>query len=176
MLYFVVIYVACVLAGFIYFIISNKNKKEERKYYEASEKIISEDLLKYSLRNPYIRNNNSDLPSSSRVMLGIKISNGKVKKTMVFDPEKIVYIGRGDHNHIVIYNMYVSDSHCCIFLKDDRVWINDLSHKKGVLIKRDGQKRRLFNGNSTVLYNGDIIYIDDVKMKIKIFLFDINHK
>ncbi len=176
MLYFIVIYVALVVTGFICFLISNKRKNEERKYYEASEKIINEDLLKYSLRNPYIWGSNSKLPSSRRLMLGVKISNGKNKKSMVFDPEKIVYIGHSDYNHIVIYNMRVSERHCCIFSKDNRVWLSDLSMKKGVIIKRNGKKSIISGGKTALLRDGDVVYIDNVKLKIKIFVFDINHK
>lgn len=176
MLYFIVIYVALVIVAFTCFLISNRRKKEERKYYEASEKIINEDLLKYSLRNPYTRSSRDVLPSSRRMMLGVKISNGKNKKSMVFDPEKIVYIGRSDYNHIVIYNMRVSERHCCIFSKDNRVWLSDLSMKKGVIIKRNGKKGRIANGKTALLRDGDIVYIDNVKLKIKIFVFDINHK
>lgn len=116
------------------------------------------------------------MPLSRRLMLGVKISNGKTKKSMVFDPEKVVYIGHSVHNHIVIYNLNISERHCCIFLEGGRLWISDLSNKRGFVLKSKGSRKVVANGRTALLHSGDTIHIGSVKIKTKIFWFDINHK
>lgn len=174
---FVIAYVIILLCGFICFLVTNKIKTDRQKNYDAAEKIIREDLLVYSLKNPYILGRKMVPPTSRRIMLAIKTGTGKNKKKLVFDPAQTVTIGRSDKNKIMICDRRVSDFHGCIYLKNGKVTITNTSSSKYLTVNRSLLKKyNLAPGATLKLLDGDKIFINGNKLKLTIFVFDINNK
>lgn len=174
---FVIAYVITVAVGFICFLVSSKMKSDEQKSNDAAEKIVREDLLMYSLKNPYLLDRNVPPPSSRRLMVTVSVGSGKNRQKLVFDPAKKIRFGRNDKNQIMICDRTVSDFHGCIFLDRNKIWLRNTSSGKYVTVCRSFFKKfNLGPGASIRLLSGDRILINDNKLKINIFVCDVNHK
>lgn len=177
MIRFVIAYVITVASGFVCFLITNKSKSDRQKNNDAAEKIIREDLLTYSLKNPYIHGRNITPPSSRRIMLAVKAGTGKNSKKLVFDPAQTVTFGRSDKNKIMICDRRVSDFHGCIFLSDRKIFVKNTSSSKYLTVSRSLLKKyNVAPGAALRLADGDKIIVNGNKLKLKIFVFDINNK
>lgn len=174
MLYFSLIYVVLAIGAFVCFAVIYISKNETEKYYNAADKIIREDILAHAVRNPYI--NKQPAPASRRLMLGVKIKNGKKKNIQVFDPCKPVYIGSAETNQIRVMNNAVSSTHACIFNSENKLWINDRCPSVSIKIKRGSRKVICRPGSSVRLRAGDIIIFNNYKLTFRIFVYDIYHK
>lgn len=174
---FVGIYIAAAVCGFVCFLLVNNAKSEAAKYRHAAEKIIREEMLDYSLKNPYTLPRGSAAPASERLMLGICLESGKRKQRLVFDTTAPVYIGRNRKNHIVLYDRDVSSQHGRIFQQDGKLWLQDLQSYSGITVRHGlFQKKQIPRGHSVRLTDGDRVLIRKNEFRIRIFQFDIKYK
>ena len=174
---FVIAYVIIVISGFICFFFTNKSKSDKQKNNDSAEKIVREDLLVYSLKNPYTLDRNVPPPSSRRLMLSVAAGSGKNRQKLVFDPAHTVSFGRNDKNQIMICDRTVSDFHGCIFLSNKKIWVRNTSSNQYLTVRRSLFKKYNLGPKATLqLFSGDQILVNGNKLKLKIFVFDINHK
>lgn len=174
--YFVAAYVLIAVVGFTVFAMRERSKDKRRKLNNAAEKIVREDLLLYSLKNPYSETGRCEIPSSRRAMIALRIKAGGKKQEFVFDPAKQVNIGRGDRNQIIIHDPAVSELHACIYIADRKVCVYNASNSRGVTVQRSSGRRVLAPGQSAALKNGDVIRLGGYKLFVNLFIFDINYK
>ena len=171
---FTVIYVAAVITAFVIYMVKSSGNAKRKKYCYGAEKLIRDDMLEYSLKNPF-RGGNPNPPSSKRLMLAVKTKAAGQKQTMVFDPLKPVYVGRDKDNHIRLYNPGVSGRQAVIFYSDGKLWIKNTSSSHSFEVKKG-----LFNavktapGKTVRLKNGNVIRLSGSRIKVIIFIFDIN--
>ncbi len=72
-----------------------KLKSEEReKMYRAAERIIQNELLDNSLKNPFLGGAVIDNSADCRLMVNIKVKLERDKQSFVFNPAKTIKIGR----------------------------------------------------------------------------------
>lgn len=176
MIIFVIIYVILAIAGFIAGLIVYIKRSNQRKYNNAAEKIIRDDLLGYSLKNPYIMGSDELPPSSKRLMIGLAIKAAGKKHSYVFDPAKRVNIGRDDKNQIIIFDSSVSGHQASIYVSGGAVCLFNTGSKNVLSVKRGSSNRAVRPGAGVRLRDGDKILIRNYKIKVKLFVFDINHK
>ncbi|MCH5197896.1 MAG: FHA domain-containing protein [Oscillospiraceae bacterium] len=176
MIIFVIIYVVIAIVGFIVGLIIYIKRNNRRKYNNAAEKIIRDDLLGYSLKNPYIMDNSVKPPLARRVMIGLTIKAAGKKHSYVFDPAKRINIGRDDKNQIIIYDASVSAYQACIYVSGGGVCVYNTGTKNPITLRRGASSRNIRPKEGFRLRDGDILLIQNYKIKVKLFVFDINHK
>ena len=176
MLIFVAAYVAVVVIAFAVYLIRYRKKDEQRKLNQAAERIVREDMLRYSLRNPYADAGNRPIPASRRRMLCITIKTDGKKHRYVFDPEKQVSVGRSDKNQIIIYDAAVSERQALIYVSAGKVCVRNAGNTRRIRLKRGGRQTAISAGGSAVLRDGDVLRIGAHELNIKLFRFDFNHK
>ena len=92
-------------------------------------------------------------------------------KRYVFNPAHSIYIGRNaSRNQIVIQDMHVSDKHCRIYKKRDRIILEDMQSANGTYVRRILKKSRV--KRRTELRNADKVYVGDAK--IQVYMFYVN--
>ena len=175
MLYFIAAYVLLVVSAFVIFMVRERDKSRRKKLNVAAEKIVREDLLVYSLKNPYADMNRVEIPSSKRVMIALNVKAGGKKQEFVFDPAKQVSIGRGDKNQIIIHDPAVSDVHALIYVSGRQVCLSNVSPRRKVSLKRGSRQTGMRPGAVLVLKNGDIIIVGGYKLRVHLFMFDIKY-
>lgn len=152
-------------------------KSQTRKYYNAAEKIVREDLLAYSLKNPYTMPRGLKAPASVRLMLGMEILTVKPRQQRVFDISQPVNLGRSDQNHIVLHDMHISSRQGRIFARQGRIWLENLSTQCGMLVRRGRfQKIPVVPRQTIQLLDGDRICVNQHKLRVKIFVFNLNQR
>lgn len=165
---------AIMISSVIFGIVVTKKKNAERhKYYSAAANIVKEDLLNYSIKNNL---SGCELkPSGERIMVYIKAVSGKNKNSYVFDPAKIIYIGRStfeDKNSICLNDSKVSHNHCAIYSDGYNVFLQDMNSLNGSMIKRGLRKYWINNGNIIQIEDKDKLYIGSVILRITVFYYD----
>lgn len=171
------IYIAAAIGAFICFLLLHRARSDARKYRSAAERMIREEILDYSLKNPYTLPKGTSMPATKRLMLGICMKHGDSKQRLLFDPAKPIYIGRSRHNQIIIQGKEISAQHTCIFIHHGKVWIRDLHSYSGTVIFRGWTKRKTIPRGKTIrLLDGDRIQIQDYMFSVYIFGFDLNRR
>ncbi len=160
----------------VFTISAHLKKSKQRKYYVAAGNILREDYLNYSLQNPMYANSDFSEPNCRKTMIYLKSKSSGKKLQFVFDPEKKILIGRDKYkSNIYINDVFVSQNHCCIFSKNDRVYLQDLNAVNGTFVKRGLIKKyRIFDGYKIMLKSGDRIIIGANKFKVILFYFDMS--
>ncbi len=153
-----------------------KLKSEEReKMYRAAERIIQNELLDNSLKNPFLGGAVIDNSADCRLMVNIKVKLERDKQSFVFNPAKTIKIGRERvGNHIIVNEATVTAYHCMIFMSADGKPVLQDSSANGTYVKRGMRSYHLMNGQTCVIENGDSIIVGSVKLKVKLFGFDIS--
>lgn len=174
MLVFVVIYVIVLLGSFICFLVVGNIKTNEERFRYAAEKIIREEMLDYSLRNPFVAAS-LNVPSARRRMVGLTIRSAREKRPLLFTADQQIFIGRDHQNQIVLRGARFSNRHCVIEQRGAKIVLRDLNSNSGTVLKRGMlTKKVLKRGRAAVLRDGDQIRLNSVVIKVKLFTFDIN--
>lgn len=173
----IIIFAAIVAAViFVILITVSVQKRSEmlEGRYRAAANIIKEDLLNYSIRNPMTHNDHE--PSGARLMVCLQPMHTKEKAPYVFDPARVIYIGRKisvEKNMICLNDIQVSMEHCMIYTDGSRIYIKDMNSSNGSVVKRGFQRYYLAGGNAMELMNRDKIYIGKTVIKVFIFYYDL---
>lgn len=171
------IYIAAAIGLFLSFLLTHRAKSDTRKYYAAAERMIREEVLDYSLKNPYTLPKGATAPSVRRTMVGIGMKDTNGKQRLLFDPEKPIYIGRGRGNQIILQGKEISAQHACIFAYHGKIWIKDLQSYSGITVRRGWlQNKSIPRGKGTRLLDGDRVQIQNHELSIHIFGVDLNHR
>ena len=170
----VIAYVVVAVSAFIVFFIMSRNKWHSDGLRAAADKIISEDFLEYSLRNP--RKVNTPAPSGVRLMVAVTVQDGKKSSEVVYDPAKTITFGRNEKNNIRIYGEGISGTQGRIYLSDNKVYLENLSSSHSLLVKRKGKKCKVTSGKSLRLRSKDTILMKNSRIDISFFRYDINKK
>lgn len=165
-----VIVVGTIILGIV---VTKKRNAEKQKYYSAAANIVKEDLLNYSIQNRMIHN--SVQPTEARLMLYLKTIDANNKYSYVFDPAKIIRIGRkkiNDKNTICLNDIKVSHEHCAIYTDGYKVYLQDMNSLNGSIVKRGFRKYMLNGGNVMEIKSKDKLYIGSVIFQVTIFYYD----
>lgn len=165
-----VIVIGLIVLGIV---ITKQRNAEIQKYYSAAANIVKEDLLDYSIKNNIV--NGSNQPTVARLMLYLKTVNGKNRYSYVFDPAKIIRVGRkkiNDKNTICLNDIKVSHEHCIIYTDGYRVYLQDMNSLNGTVVKRGFKKYLLNNGEVMEIVSKDKLYIGSVIFQVTIFYYD----
>ena len=175
MIYFVIVYVIVVLGSFICFLVVGNIRTGEERFRYAAEKIIREEMLDYSLRNPFLTGN-LKVPSPRRRMVGLTIGSRREKRRpLLFPADEQIFIGRDDQNQIVLKGKQFSGRHCVIERQGKKIWLRDLNSRTGTVLRRGLLgKKGIRRGRRAALRDGDLIRLDSVRIRVKLFTFDIN--
>lgn len=152
-----------------------KSKQEETQHmYTAAERMIQNDILDNSLKNPFIKGTVIEEEPERQLMLNVKVSKSGKKQNFVFNPAKVVNIGRErTRNQITINEAVVSNFHCKIYLlQNDTAVVEDCNSSNGTVLKRGMKSYVIANGQNAVLEDGDKLIIGTVELKIKLFYYD----
>lgn len=145
-------------------------KKEMKKYYIAAQRIIQEECLDYAIQNPYF---GGKQPATQKLMICLKVEKSKLKG-FVFDPSHKIHIGRdSEKNEICLPDVTVSGSHCCIFLYQNQVWLEDLQSSNGTYVKRGFGASYFLQGNQMELFTGDRIQVGKTVFRLELFFCDL---
>ena len=118
-------------------ILNHLRKSERQKYYAAAGNILREEFLNYSIQNTISPENSIDQPRPAKVMIYLKTKSSGRKTQFVFDPEKVIRIGRDSgESNIFINDAAVSQFHCRIYSQDDHVYLQDMLSSNGTFLKR----------------------------------------
>lgn len=148
------------------YIVKSNKKAEMNRYYETAHKMIKEICLDGAIKNQKQRWNNG-----MKLMVYLKWKTSS-KEGYVFDPERIIRIGRSPaENEICIREPAVSAKHCRIYLYQDKIIVQDLGSANGTWIKR-GLKKYRVNG-ARILLTGDRLIVGNEKIIVTIFYFDL---
>lgn len=166
MIWFIVIFLLLVIGAVIGISVYMGRKNNEiKKYYAAAAKIKKEESLTQRLGRSA-----QQTPPQDNVMVYLKWKSGE-KQGYVFDPGAGIRIGRNrSGNQIMIQDKTVSGSHCCVFLYENQVYLQDMGSTNGTWICRMFWKTQVTQPYP--LSSGDKFYVGDVKFQIKIFSFD----
>lgn len=172
---FLIILLILIFIVLIVFIINNNLKKiEQMKYYAAAGNILREDFLNYSLENSFLSDSGQKEPCGKKTMIYLKSKNDKNAR-YVFDPEKEIYLGRDKYKSNVFLNdITVSQNHCCIYSKDDRVFLKDCYSANGTVVKRGFHRYLISAGSRIELGTGDKIVVGSVSFAVTLFYFDLS--
>lgn len=173
MLYFVIIYVIVLVGSFICFLVVGNIRVGEERFRYAAEKIIREEMLDYSLRNPFA--SGMQAPGARRRMVGLTIRSAREKRPLLFTADQQISIGRDHENQIVLKGRQFSGRHCVIEQQGKKIWLRDLNSRNGTVLRRGlFTKKLLKQGRRCALRDGDQIRLGSVKIKVKLFTFDLN--
>lgn len=174
-LFAILITVFIALFTIMFVVISHLKKTERQKYYAAAGNILREEFLNYALQNTINPESNISEPKSGKIMLYLKSKSTGKKTQFVFDPEKIVKIGRDNsESNIFINDISVSQKHCQIYSIENTVYLQDLNSANGTIVKSGLLKKYLiFNGNQIELRTGDKIIIGSSVFKVYLFYYDL---
>lgn len=163
--------IICVAAGIWIAVRQNIQKQEAHRYYEAAKRIIQEDCLNYSIKNP--ANNCEKLPRMQKLMIGLRVEKAK-GKGYVFDPEKGVFIGREKGpNEICLQEITVSGQHCWIYLQDNKIYLEDLHSSNGTFLKRRFQGLLPLYGTAKEIQSRDKILVGSTCFRLTVFYCDM---
>lgn len=158
----------------VFLIISHFRKVEKQRYLFAAGNIIKEDFLIYSLQNPMGEKTPLPVPNSKKIMIYIKAKNHGHNLQLVFDPEKEILIGRDQNkSNIYLNEVLVSQQHCCIFSRNDAVYLQDMNSSNGTYLKRRLSKYLIINGQCVQLNSGDKLTIGSNVFKVTLFYYDM---
>lgn len=175
MLILTVCFAAAAVSGLVTFLLISAKRSEARRYTAAAEQIIEEELLEYSLKNPYTLAGQQKVPATRRVMVGIEPVGKKPKQRLVYDAAYPVTIGRGDSNQIVLHDGRISAQHAAVFYKNGSVWLRDCRSRYGVTVQRGWfAKIHLDSGRTMRLQDGDRLWFCGLALRVKLFVCDIN--
>lgn len=174
-LFIIIAIVLIAVITIIFVVVSHMKKTERQKYYAAAGNILREQFLNYSLQNTISPYSNISEPKSGKMMLYLKSKSSGKKAQFVFDPEKIVKIGRDNNeSNIFINDVSVSQNHCQIYSAENRVFLQDLYSANGTLVARGPfRKYDIFQGNQIELRTGDKIIIGGAVFKVCLFYYDL---
>lgn len=170
----VILALAAVMAGLIAVFVGLKVRAgERRKLYRAAERIVKEDFLDYSLMNQ--QNTTAAQPSGHRVMVGLKALGEKPRAEYVFDPGKVVMIGRlRGECAICLADVTVSQRHARILRNDGSIWLQDLNSANGSVVRRGlFGRHKVAGGEVFKLRGGDVLCCGAARFKLKIFVYDM---
>ena len=155
-------------------IVYNSKKAQNMKCRIAAGNILREEYLDHSLRNT--AQDEEFNTGSTKLMLCLKTKNGKKKIQYVFNPENKIYIGRDkSDNNIYIHDTQVSKKHCCIYLKDNQVYLQDLNSSNGTIIERGLFKKYSVHSNyKIILKTGDRVIIGSNAFSVDLFYYDMS--
>lgn len=170
---FLIIFIFVLIVIFV--VISHIKKSERQKCYAAAGNLLREEFLNYALQNTICPDSDITEPKSAKMMLCLKSKSVGKKAQFVFDPEKIVRIGRDDsENNIFINEASVSQKHCQIYSNDFKVFLLDLFSVNGTVVKRRVFKKyRILDGNQIELRTGDKIVIGSAEFKVYLFYYNL---
>ncbi|MDD2980441.1 MAG: FHA domain-containing protein [Hespellia sp.] len=155
-----------IVTAVVSYIIRNNKKAEVNRYYGAAQKIIKESCL-----DGAIKNNKQQWNQGMKIMVYLKWK-AKPKQEYVFDPEKVVKIGRSlESNDVCIRDILVSAEHCRIFIYQGQLIIQDLNSSNGTWLKR-GLHKEIVRGSAPLL-SGDKLMIGNEKIDVTVFYFDL---
>lgn len=154
---------------------SHIKKTEKQKYYAAAGNIMREDYLNYSLQNTIDSRSNIEEPKNAKMMVYLKTKSEGKKKQYVFDPEKIIKIGRdSSQSNILINDARVSQNHCIIYSSENTVYLQDVGSANGTIVSRGLRKKYLLSGGRMiVLRTGDTIRVGASSFKVCLFYYDL---
>lgn len=168
----VVCFVVIALGSFAAFLLISSAKSENRKLYRAAEKIVGEELLDWSIRNPYTMARGTSAPAARRLMIALKAVSEKQKQQSVFDVQNPIYIGRGNSCQIILYDARISEKHACIFYEKGRVWIRNLTSRSVIQLKRGMFSRRALKpGKTQRIHDGETIQMYGNALKVRLFVY-----
>lgn len=169
----IVIAAASAIAAVVIF--AKLKSEEKEKMYRAAERIIQNELLDNSLKNPFLSGAVVDNSADCRLMVNIKVKQERNKQSFVFNPAKTIKIGRERiGNHIIVNEATVTAYHCMIFMSDDGKPVLQDSSANGTFVKRGMKSYHLTNSQTCVIEDGDSITVGSVRLKVKLFSFDIS--
>lgn len=173
----VICFVAVALGSFSVFMLVSRAKAESRKLYRAAEKIVGEELLDWSIRNPYIMERGASAPSARRLMIALQAVSEKNKQQSVFDVQRPIYIGRGNQCQIILYDARISERHACIFCKKGKIWIRNLTGRSVIQLRQGLFSRRVVRpGKTYMLHDGDCIQMNQSVLKVRLFVYGRDHR
>lgn len=150
----------------ILYMVRNQKLTEVQKYYDAAHKILKEECL-----NNAIKNKSGSVCGGKKIMFYLSWKDDG-KQGFVFNPEQGVRIGRiPEENEICVREETVSAHQCILYLASGRPAIQDCDSANGTWIKRGIFKHLVLEAEH--LYSGDCIIVGSMKIKVKIFLFDM---
>ncbi len=156
-------------------IFAKLKSEEKEKMYRAAERIIQNELLDNSLKNPFLSGAVVDNSADCRLMVNIKVKQERNKQSFVFNPAKTIKIGRERiGNHIIVNEAIVTAYHCMIFMSNDGKPVLQDSSANGTFVKRGMRSYHLTNSQTCVIEDGDCITVGSVRLKVKLFSFDIS--
>lgn len=156
-------------------IFAKLKSEEKEKMYRAAERIIQNEFLDNSLKNPFLSGAAVDNSADCRLMVNIKVKQERNKQSFVFNPAKTIKIGRERiGNHIIVNEATVTAYHCMIFMSDDGKPVLQDSSSNGTFVKRGMRSYHLTNSQTCVIEDGDCITVGFVRLKVKLFSFDIS--
>lgn len=173
----VVLFVVLALGSFIVFLLISGAQAENRKIYHAAETIVREELLAWSIRNPYTMKQGEQAPASKRLMIGLKAISERQKQQSVFDLKQPIYIGRGNNCQVILYDVRISEKHACIFYEKGKVWIRNLTNSSIIRLKRGSFSRRVVKpGKTQMVHDGEIIRLNRSALKVQLFVYSRDHQ
>lgn len=169
------ILLALLLAVFLIVVCVKKyqSKREIEKYFEAAKRVAKDEYLNYSLKNPYVNSKNSPILSPFKIMLYVKIVKSADKGGFVFDPKDEVIFGRlKEQVSIYIDETTVSARHCKIYVKDNKVLLEDMGSSNGTNLIRKRKEYTVSAGTPVILEEKDIVHVGSRYFQIRIFYYD----
>ena len=171
----IVFSIISVILMVVLLVLLSAKKTEKLKYYTAAGNTLREEYLNYSLRNNLY--GADDLKHSNfKQMIYLKTKYGKQKIKYVFNPENRIIIGRDKYeSNIYVNNKTVSKKHCCIYLENGYVYLEDMNASNGTIVERGMfQKYRLISNNRIALNSKDKIVIGSSVIKVILFNYDMS--
>jgi pSer/pThr/pTyr-binding forkhead associated (FHA) protein len=183
------IYSIAALAIMLLISILYKTKQNRlKKLQEAAYEILKEEALNKALQNSRIQastQNDSNyqlmqyeetktLKNNKKRMIHLAVVGSKPLISYVFNPEKVIQIGRNkDRNTICLKDTTVSSCHCEIYMDENHVLIKDLGSANKTYIKRRGNLITLEYGDNNILLSRDIVIVGGTRFRITLFDSDI---
>lgn len=170
-----ILIVATVIAVIVVISVIVKHKREAaQRMYHAAGNILKNEFLDYSLHNPWTSDAAKLMPNGRKSMICFKLRGSKPAKEYVFDPEKVVKIGRSkESNSIALSEAIVSVEHCKVYLSGELIILEDCGSSNGTVVKRKWHTYTIGSGQAVTLCSGDVIIVGSTELKVKIFYYDM---
>lgn len=174
-LFIIIMLILAFVISIVFVVVTHIKKTEKQKYYAAAGNILREEFLNYALQNTISSEVNIPEPKGAKMMIYLKSKSAGKKSRFVFDPEKIVKIGRNSsESNIYINERSVSQNHCRIYSSENRVYLQDLNSANGTEVIRGAFKKyAVFGGQQIELRTGDKIKIGSVIFSVCLFYYDL---
>lgn len=155
-----IIYAAAAAAVLLYIVIVTVNLIKKNGVIKGMQRNI--DTLRYSVLDSEITRTGM----KPEPLLKLTIDGGE---SYYFESGRQVICGRQYGCDVCIDNSSVSKEHCCLYFKNNQLFVKDLNSSNFTVILRGGGKTALAAREVRELLSGDRLYLGNVSALVQIF-------